>query len=317
MQKFCLLTNDVETTSIVNNSLSDETGKKVLEVGMPNLIELYSKYNIKATFFFTGYMAQKFPSVVRMAFESGHEVACHGLTHEHDKAFDVLTYEEQYEHLIEAKKIIEDIIGDLIISFRAPALRVNQYTPKALIDSGFKIDSSIASQRFDMFLSFGSIKKMNRLFAQRMPYITSLNNLSEKGNEGVIEIPISSLVLPYIGTTLRAFPKTTKLLGKVLAFESKVNSKPINILVHPNEYITEERDNSVSLKRSNNFIVYLLSDFLRNRIKLKNLGTSGLKIYEEEISYFQIKGFNFITLRDYCKEIKLLKEHYDKVIRNN
>lgn len=317
MQKFCLLTNDVETTSIVNNSLSDETGKKVLEVGMPNLIELYSKYNIKATFFFTGYMAQKFPSVVRMAFESGNEVACHGLTHEHDKAFDVLTYEEQYEHLIEAKKIIEDIIGDLIISFRAPALRVNQYTPKALIDSGFKIDSSIASQRFDMFLSFGSIKKMNRLFAPRLPYITSLSNLSEKGNEGVIEIPISSLVLPYIGTTLRAFPKTTKLLGKVLAFESKVNSKPINILVHPNEYITEERDNSVSLKRSNNFIVYLLSDFLRNRIKLKNLGTSGLKIYEEEISYFQIKGFNFITLRDYCKEIKLLKEHYDKVIRNN
>jgi peptidoglycan-N-acetylglucosamine deacetylase len=41
--KYCLLTNDVETTSIWHNSLPDDTGKKVLEEEMPILLDLYEK----------------------------------------------------------------------------------------------------------------------------------------------------------------------------------------------------------------------------------------------------------------------------------
>ena len=52
MNKYCLLTNDVETTSIWFNTLRDETGLKVLKEGMPVLLDLYSKYDIKTTFFF-------------------------------------------------------------------------------------------------------------------------------------------------------------------------------------------------------------------------------------------------------------------------
>jgi len=51
MKKYALLTNDVETTSIWFNSLRDETGKKVLEEGMPILLDLYAKYNVRSTFF--------------------------------------------------------------------------------------------------------------------------------------------------------------------------------------------------------------------------------------------------------------------------
>ncbi len=51
---------------LLNHCLSDKTGEKVLKEGMPLLLELYSKYQIKATFFFTGYIAQKFPEIVKM-----------------------------------------------------------------------------------------------------------------------------------------------------------------------------------------------------------------------------------------------------------
>ena len=181
-EKIFFFTNDVETTSLKNHCLSDKAGEKVLKEGMPALLELYKKYNIKSTFFFTGYIAQKFPDVVKMILPYGHEVGCHGLTHDSEKAFDVLNKDEQIDHLKRAKEILEKISGVEVISFRAPALRVNQYTPQALIENGFRIDSSVAPQRGDFLLSFGSAKKLNWLFAPRNPYFTRDNNLAKKGN---------------------------------------------------------------------------------------------------------------------------------------
>ncbi|MCT4602664.1 MAG: hypothetical protein N4A59_07175, partial [Marinifilum sp.] len=66
MKKVCLLTNDVETTSIWFNCLRDKTGLKVVNEGMPLLLDIYSKYNIKSTFYFTGYIAKLYPKVVKM-----------------------------------------------------------------------------------------------------------------------------------------------------------------------------------------------------------------------------------------------------------
>ena len=50
MKKYCLLSNDVETTSIWHNTLRDETGYKVLKEGMPLLLELYEKYDLNQLF---------------------------------------------------------------------------------------------------------------------------------------------------------------------------------------------------------------------------------------------------------------------------
>ena len=91
--RICLITNDVETTSILNHKLRDKTGEYVLVQGMPRLLDLYDKYGVKATFFYTGHIAQLYPEVVKMAYERGHEVGSHGLTHEVNQAFDVLTPE--------------------------------------------------------------------------------------------------------------------------------------------------------------------------------------------------------------------------------
>ena len=130
--RFCLITNDVETTSILNHKLRDKTGEYVLNQGMPRLLDLYARYGVKATFFFTGHIAKLYPEVVKMAYEHGHEVGSHGLTHEVSKAFDVMPPEEQLSHLKQSKQILEDIVGEEVVSFRAPAARVDKAFPKVL-----------------------------------------------------------------------------------------------------------------------------------------------------------------------------------------
>ncbi|MDR1699384.1 MAG: polysaccharide deacetylase family protein, partial [Prevotellaceae bacterium] len=196
--RVCLMTNDVETTSILNGGLRDETGVKVWQQGMPRLLDLYAQYNTKATFFFTADFAEKCPDVVKMIQPAGHEVACHGLTHEHDKAFDVMGLKEQTEHLKKAKSILENIAGEEVMSFRAPALRVNEHTSQALMQAGFKIDSSVAPQRMDMFMTLGAKNKLQWFAAPRAPYKTAADNLARKGNSSITEVPVSSFVFPYI-----------------------------------------------------------------------------------------------------------------------
>jgi peptidoglycan-N-acetylglucosamine deacetylase len=301
-KKYCLLTNDVETTSIVNNILSDKTGELVLKEGMPILLDLYKKFNIQSTFFFTGEIAKKFPEVVKMILPYGHEVACHGLTHRVDRAFDILSLSEQIKHLTKSKKILEDICGKDIISFRSPGLRVNEFTVEALEKTGFLVDSSIASQRFDMFMSFGSIKKIKWLVAPRVPYKTNNKSLYKKGNSLITEIPISAIILPYIGTTMRILPVLTSIVGRLLNLENNLYRKPINFLIHPNEFINEERESKVFNRRTNNFFSYLLADILRNKLKLKNLGKFAIPIYEKEIKYFMNKNYRFTTMRNYYEE---------------
>jgi len=303
--KYCLLSNDVETTSIWHNSLRDITGKRVFEEGMPLLLDLYEKYQIKSTFFFTGYIAKLYPEVVKMVIPYGHEVGSHGMSHTKENGFDVMPFEKQKQHLIESKKLLEDLSGQEVISFRAPALRVNESTSLALEESGFLIDSSVASQRFDMFMSFGGLKKLNWLTAPRLPYRTTSESLFRKGSGRIIEVPLSASLLPYVGTTLRIFPKLSSLQRRILAFESKNNGKPIVFDVHPNEYIDESHEERQFERRSKNPISSFLQDTLRSQLKIKNLGLNGLKLYEREIQYFNRKGFEFKTIKDYVQTLDL------------
>ncbi|HBS12810.1 MAG TPA: polysaccharide deacetylase, partial [Flavobacteriaceae bacterium] len=282
-KKYCLLSNDVETTSLWHNSLRDETGYKVLKEGMPLLLDLYEKYNVKSTFYFTGYIAKLYPEIVKMVIPYGHEVGSHGLSHTKENGFDVMPLQKQIDHLKESKDILENIIGEEIISFRAPALRVNNDTAIALAETNYKIDSSVASQRFDMFMSFGGIKKLNWLTAPRLPYRTSEESLFKKGNGHILEIPLSASIIPYLSTTMRIFPKLTSIQRRLLSYESSITGKPIVFITHPNEFIDESDEIRQINKRSKNFLAAFLQDTLRSKLKMKNLGIKGVEIYEKEV----------------------------------
>ena len=296
--KFCLITNDVETTSILNHKLRDKIGEYVLNQGMPRLLDLYDKYGVKATFFFTGHIAALYPQVVRMAYDRGHEVGSHGLTHEVSQAFDVLTPDEQLSHLRQSKQILEDIIGDEVISFRAPAARVDEKFPQIMKEAGFKVDSSVASQRLDMFFSFGALKKLHWITAPRKAYLVNEENIFKKGDSEVMEVPISAMGFPYIGTFMRIAPGLNRMTRQLLYWETLCNGRQFVFLTHPNEFIDEDWEGGKIQRRASNYFSYLMGDVLRHKLKVKNLGEKALPIFERELEFFQKKEFNFLTCRD-------------------
>lgn len=296
--RICLITNDVETTSILNHKLRDKTGEYVLAQGMPRLLDLYDKYGVKATFFYTGHIAQLFPEVVKMAYERGHEVGSHGLTHEVAQAFDVLSPEEQLSHLKQSKQILEDIIGEEVVSFRAPAARVDKGFASIMREAGFKVDSSVSSQRFDMMFSFGALKKLHWITAPRKAYFVREDNIFRKGDSSVLEVPISAMGFPYIGTFMRIAPLLNRVTRRLLYWETLCNGRQFVFLTHPNEFIDEDREGGKIERRASNYIAYLLGDVLRHKLKVKNLGEKALPIYEHELAFFQKKGFEFITCKD-------------------
>ena len=297
-EKICLITNDVETTSILNHKLRDKTGEYVLNQGMPRLLDLYDKYGVRATFFYTGHIAKLYPEVVRMAHARGHEVGSHGLTHEVSKAFDVMPPEEQLSHLKQSKQSLEDIIGDEVVSFRAPAARVDKAFPKVLAEAGFKVDSSVSSQRLDMMFSFGALKKLHWLTAPRKAYLTQTDNIFRKGDSDVMEAPISAMGFPYIGTFMRIAPGVNRFTRRMLYWETLCNGRQFVFLTHPNEFIDEDQETKEIERRGSNYISYLLGDVVRHKLKVKNLGEKALPIYERELSFFKDKGFQFLSCKD-------------------
>lgn len=301
-KRYCLFALDVETTSIWHNCLRDSTGKRVADEAVPRILEMFAEKEIETTFFVTGYFARLFPECVKKISERGHEIGSHSLYHDKHHGHDVTDLKTQINHLSTSKQILEDITGQEVISFRAPALRVNEFTGIALAETGFKIDSSIASQRFDMFLSFGAFKKLKWMFAPRLPYRTAAESLFRKGNGPITEIPLSALFAPYLGTTMRIFPGFTQLQHHLVHLENKLNGKPVVFDFHPNEIVDERDEPRKIANRSSNAVAYFLQDFLRAKLKQRNLGDSAFHLYEREINYFLGKGYNFTSLKNFCKE---------------
>lgn len=297
-ERICLITNDVETTSIVNHMLRDETGKYVRDEGMPRLLDLYDRYGIRATFFYTGHIARLYPEVVLMAHQRGHEVGSHGLTHEVSRAFDILSPEEQLTHLRQSKQILEDIIGEEVVSFRAPAARVDKQFPQVLHDAGFKVDSSVSSQRLDMMFSFGALKKLHWITAPRRAYFTDPHNIFRNGGSDILEIPISAIGFPYIGTFMRIAPVLNRMTRRLLYAETLCTGRQFVFLTHPNEFIDEPQVTTQVQRRSANYLGYLLGDLLRHHLKVRNLGAKALPIYEQELAFFHQKGFTFLSCKD-------------------
>jgi len=296
------MTNDVESFSIPLNRYAAETAEEVYEMGLPRLLELYARHDIKCTFYFTGTMCELVPDSIDLVKAYGHEIGCHSYSHAEDKALDLLSYEGQLNELKKAKRVIESIAGK-IESFRAPALRLNEDTVKALEETGFTSDSSICPQRFDGPFTFGSKRKLKWLLAPRKPYFLSYESTTRKGNSKILEIPISAFLFSFTGTVMRISPLITKILQKYLFSESKEKNKPVVFLFHPNECL-DFKGKAVPTRRGTNFFEHLFADVIRQKLKVKNLGMNSLKLLDEILTSASEYGFEFVTASEYTKMYK-------------
>lgn len=107
--------------------------------GNKNLLRLLDKHKIKATFFITGYFAEREKEQVKEILKRGHEIACHGYSHFYRNNKD-LNIENDVK---KSKKVIEKIINKKVLGFRAPQMRFSFELIKILDKQGFKYDSSI------------------------------------------------------------------------------------------------------------------------------------------------------------------------------
>ena len=107
------------------------------------VMALLDEHGIKATFFVLGWVAERFPLMVREMADNGHEVACHGYGHE---LVYNMTPESFRADVRKAKNILENITGRPVLGYRAPSYSIVERTMWALdvlIEEGFVYDSSI------------------------------------------------------------------------------------------------------------------------------------------------------------------------------
>lgn len=122
-----------------------------VELSTRSLFDLFGRFDVKATFFFLGWVAERFPGLVREACGLGHEVGCH--SYWHHPVFR-LTAEEFREDTRMAKQAIENVTGEAVAGYRAPNFSINDSTPWAysiLEELGFEYDSSIYPIRHALY----------------------------------------------------------------------------------------------------------------------------------------------------------------------
>ena len=115
------------------------------------ILELFAKYNWRATFFVLGWVAERDPALVRKIAEAGHELACHSYAHR--RVFS-LQPEEFREDLRRARGFIEDAAGVRGRGYRAPTfsiLRRSVWALEILAEEDFLYDSSIYPIRHDLY----------------------------------------------------------------------------------------------------------------------------------------------------------------------
>jgi len=114
-------------------------------------LALLDEGNAQATFFTLGWIAERYPAIVRRIVDNGHELASHGYGHQR---VSELSREEFYEDISRAKKILEDVSGSPVIGYRAPSFSIgaeNLWALDLLQEAGYQYSSSIYPIRHDHY----------------------------------------------------------------------------------------------------------------------------------------------------------------------
>jgi polysaccharide deacetylase family protein (PEP-CTERM system associated) len=115
------------------------------------ILALLGEADAKATFFTLGWIAERYPQVVRRIVEGGHELASHGYGHQ--RVSD-LTPELFRDDITRAKRILEDLGGVAVRGYRAPSFSINQknwWAVEELENAGYVYSSSIYPVKHDHY----------------------------------------------------------------------------------------------------------------------------------------------------------------------
>jgi len=114
-----------------------------VEKNFTTLLDIFAEGQIRVTCFFLGWVAERYPDLVRAAHRRGHEIASHGYAH---RLVYQMTPDEFLGDAVRSKQILESISGCEVLGYRASGFSVTQKTPwffEKLAEAGFRYDSSV------------------------------------------------------------------------------------------------------------------------------------------------------------------------------
>jgi polysaccharide deacetylase family protein (PEP-CTERM system associated) len=122
-----------------------------VEANTDAVLALFAESGAKGTFFTLGWVAHRFPALIRRIADAGHEVASHGW--DHRRVF-TLTPAEFRADLAQARAALEDASGQAVTGYRAPSFSIDARNPWAhaeLAEAGYRYSSSVAPVRHDHY----------------------------------------------------------------------------------------------------------------------------------------------------------------------
>jgi len=134
-----------------------------VEQNTHKLLDIFDEYDLKATFFILGWVADRYPGLVKEIQKRAHEVACHGYSH---KLIYKQSLSEFTDETLRAKKILEDISGEPVLGYRAASYSITKdslWALDVLSEAGFKYDSSVFPVIHDRYGISGSPEHIYKL----------------------------------------------------------------------------------------------------------------------------------------------------------
>lgn len=116
-----------------------------------DILDLFDIYNVKATFFCLGWVAERHPSLIQRIVKDGHELASHG--YDHARVF-TLNERQFRDDVIKTQDILNTISGAPIKGYRAPSFSIDERTPWAhgvLAELGYQYSSSVYPVKTDHY----------------------------------------------------------------------------------------------------------------------------------------------------------------------
>jgi polysaccharide deacetylase family protein (PEP-CTERM system associated) len=148
-----------------------------VERNVDRILQMLAERQVRATFFTLGWVAERYPALVRRIVGGGHELASHGYGHE--RASD-LSQAAFHQDVTRAKKLLEDIAGHEVRGYRAPSFSIgtkNLWAFDTLAEAGYAYSSSIYPIKHDHYGMPDSPR-----FAFNLP-------------SGLLEVPVTTLRL--------------------------------------------------------------------------------------------------------------------------
>jgi len=159
-----------------------------VEQNVDKILDSFSNSDIKATFFTLGWIAKRYPEMIRLIVREGHELASHGWDH---VQVCNQTPEEFVQDITKSKNILEDISGSAVLGYRAPCYSINNdslWAHDILRGAGYQYSSSIAPIKY---ANYGIAS------APRFAHYRRGDQIVEgPADDAILEIPITTVSLP-------------------------------------------------------------------------------------------------------------------------